>query len=99
MILGRLRQAPVTVGELTEAVQMEQSAVSYQLQLLRTLGLIAARRIGRSIIYSRSDRHVATLLAEAVCHAAYLRAVTARAATEMPGATTADDGQPGFSVR
>ncbi len=49
MILSQLRQAPATVGQITAAVRMEQSAVSHQLRLLRTMGLVAAQRNGRSI--------------------------------------------------
>lgn len=73
MILSQLRQAPATVGQLTAAVRMEQSAVSHQLRLLRTMGLVAAQRNGRSITYSLYDSHVAALLDEAVYHAEHLR--------------------------
>ena len=73
MILGRLREGPATVGELAEAVQMEQSAVSHQLRLLRNLGLVDGVRQGRSIVYSLYDNHVAQLLDEAVFHAEHLR--------------------------
>jgi ArsR family transcriptional regulator, nickel/cobalt-responsive transcriptional repressor len=73
MILGRLRQGSATVGELAEAVQMEQSAVSHQLRLLRNLGLVDGVRQGRSIVYSLYDNHVAQLLDEAVYHAEHLR--------------------------
>ena len=73
MILGRLRQASATVGELAEAVQMEQSAVSHQLRLLRNLGLVDGVRQGRSIVYSLYDNHVAELLDQAVYHAEHLR--------------------------
>lgn len=73
MILSQLRQAPATVGELTEAVRMEQSAVSHQLRLLRAMGLVAAQRNGRSITYSLYDNHVASLLDEAVYHAEHVR--------------------------
>ncbi len=73
MILSQLRQAPATVGELTEAVRMEQSAVSHQLRLLRAMGLVASRRNGRSITYSLYDSHVASLLDEAVYHAEHVR--------------------------
>jgi len=73
MILSQLRQAPATVGELTEAVQMEQSAVSHQLRLLRTMGLVSTQRHGRSITYSLYDSHVASLLDEAVYHAEHVR--------------------------
>jgi len=73
MILSQLRQAPATVGELTKAVRMEQSAVSHQLRLLRAMGLVAAQRNGRSITYSLYDDHVASLLDEAVYHAEHVR--------------------------
>jgi len=73
MILGRLREGSATVGELAESVQMEQSAVSHQLRLLRNLGLVDGDRQGRTIVYSLYDNHVAQLLDEAVFHAEHLR--------------------------
>jgi DNA-binding transcriptional ArsR family regulator len=73
MILGRLREGSATVGDLAEAVQMEQSAVSHQLRLLRNLGLVDGVRHGRSIVYSLYDNHVAELLDQAVYHAEHLR--------------------------
>ncbi|WP_020577835.1 ArsR/SmtB family transcription factor [Actinopolymorpha alba] len=73
LILGRLREAPATVTELAESVEMEQSAVSHQLRLLRTLGLVTSERSGRTIVYSLYDNHVARLLDEAVYHAEHLR--------------------------
>lgn len=68
LILGRLREGPASVTELTEAAGMEQSAVSHQLRLLRHLGLVTSRREGRSMIYALYDNHVAQLLDEAVYH-------------------------------
>ena len=73
LILSRLRQGPCTVTELTEAVGMEQSAVSHQLRLLRTIGLVTTERSGRNIRYSLYDDHVASLFDEAVYHAEHLR--------------------------
>jgi DNA-binding transcriptional ArsR family regulator len=73
LILGRLREGSATVGELAEAVQMEQSAVSHQLRLLRNLGLVDGERQGRRIVYSLYDNHVAQLLDEAIYHAEHLR--------------------------
>jgi DNA-binding transcriptional ArsR family regulator len=73
LILGRLRQGSATVGELAEAVQMEQSAVSHQLRLLRNLGLVDGERHGRTIVYSLYDNHVAQLLDQAIYHADHLR--------------------------
>ncbi|MDV6013686.1 metalloregulator ArsR/SmtB family transcription factor [Haloechinothrix sp. LS1_15] len=72
LILTRLRKGPCPVGELAQAVEMEQSAVSHQLRLLRALGLVSSRRSGRSIVYSLYDDHVAQLLDEAVYHIEHL---------------------------
>ncbi|MDA3646792.1 metalloregulator ArsR/SmtB family transcription factor [Saccharopolyspora indica] len=73
LILSELRQRELSVGELAEAVGMEQSAVSHQLRLLRSLGLVVGNRSGRSVVYSLYDNHVAQLLDEAVYHIEHLR--------------------------
>lgn len=73
MLLTRLRQSDCSVGELADAVGMEQSAVSHQLRLLRALGLVTGTRSGRSIVYSLYDDHVAALLDEAIYHIEHLR--------------------------
>ncbi|MEC3918629.1 ArsR/SmtB family transcription factor [Nocardia sp. CDC160] len=73
LILTELRQGPLPVTELAQAVGMEQSAVSHQLRLLRNLGLVTGTRTGRSIIYSLYDTHVAQLLDEAIYHIDHLR--------------------------
>ena len=72
-ILARLREAPCSVGELAEAVGMEQSAVSHQLRLLRHLGLVVGERSGRRTIYALHDSHVGVLLEEAVYHVEHMR--------------------------
>ncbi|MGW0468656.1 ArsR/SmtB family transcription factor [Streptomyces sp. NPDC003027] len=73
MILTKLRQGPCGVTELADSVDMEQSAVSHQLRLLRALGLVTGVRQGRRIEYSLYDNHVAQLLDEAVYHIEHLR--------------------------
>lgn len=73
LILSRLGESPATVGELSEQVGMEQSAVSHQLRLLRDLGLVEGDRNGRSIVYRLYDDHVAELLEQAVFHSEHLR--------------------------
>jgi DNA-binding transcriptional ArsR family regulator len=72
-ILSRLREAPCAVGELAAAVEMEQSAVSHQLRLLRHLGWVIGERRGRQIVYALYDSHVADLLDQAVFHIEHLR--------------------------
>ncbi len=71
-ILTRLRHGACSVGELADSVEMEQSAVSHQLRLLRALGLVVGTRSGRSVVYSLYDNHVAMLLDEAVYHIEHL---------------------------
>lgn len=83
LILTRLRQSSCAVGELAEAVGMEQSAVSHQLRLLRALSLVTSVRAGRSIVYSLYDNHVAQLLDEAVYHIEHLR-LGIRGTTDQP---------------
>lgn len=73
LILSRLRQGPTTVSDLAAAVEMEQSAVSHQLRLLRIMGMVTSTRTGRSVAYALFDSHVASLLDEAVYHAEHLR--------------------------
>ena len=73
LILTRLRQSPCTVTDLSAAVGMEQPAVSHQLRLLRTLGLVSGDRTGRNIVYRLYDNHVAQLLDEAIYHIEHLR--------------------------
>ena len=73
LILTQLRQGPSPVTELAAAIGMEQSAVSHQLRLLRNLDLVVGTRIGRSIVYSLYDNHVAQLLDEAVYHIEHRR--------------------------
>lgn len=73
LILSELRQGERSVTELAESVGMEQSAVSHQLRLLRSLGLVSGNRSGRSVVYCLYDSHVAQLLDEAVYHIEHLR--------------------------
>lgn len=52
-----------TVEQLAAAAEMEQSAASHQLRLLRQLRLVAVRRDGRHAYYRLHDHHVPELLA------------------------------------
>lgn len=62
-ILYDLFDGEKNVGEITEDLDMTQSAVSHQLKILKTSRLIAARREGKSIYYSLADDHVKTIIA------------------------------------
>ena len=56
------------VGELAEAIGATQSAVSHQLRQLKQAHLVKFQRDGKSIIYSLSDDHVYTMLAQGMTH-------------------------------
>ncbi|HEY2260771.1 MAG TPA: metalloregulator ArsR/SmtB family transcription factor [Solirubrobacteraceae bacterium] len=72
-ILSRLAAGVCSVGELAREIDMEQSAVSQQLRVLRHLGLVVGEREGRQVIYGLYDDHVRALLGEAVSHTEHLR--------------------------
>lgn len=72
LILESLSDGPMTVGELTDAVDMEQSAVSHQLRVLRDLGFVTSERRGRHMIYRLFDSHVAQLMQQAIFHAEHV---------------------------
>ena len=72
-ILSRLAAGACPVGELADALGMEQSAVSQQLRLLRHLNLVVGERRGRHVVYALHDDHVGVLLTQAVSHAQHLR--------------------------
>ncbi len=72
-ILACLGESARSVGELADAVGMEQSAVSHQLRLLRHLGLVVGERVGRRTVYALHDEHVGDLLEQAVFHVQHVR--------------------------
>ena len=71
-ILSLLRERPYTVSELTAALEMEQSAVSHQLRILREHDLVRAADLGRQRVYALTGERVAALLDDAVGHVARL---------------------------
>ena len=91
LILSRLRARPMAVGDLADAIDMEPSAVSHQLRLLRNLGLVVGDREGRSIVYRLYDVHVAQLLDEAVYHSEHLRMGLADIPAAAAATTSAHD--------
>ena len=67
-ILFALMARPMPVGELAEAIGATQSAVSHQLRTLKQARLVKFQRDGKSVIYSLSDDHVYTMLAQGMTH-------------------------------
>jgi DNA-binding transcriptional ArsR family regulator len=88
-ILARLRQSACSVSDLAEDVQLEASAVSHQLRLLRHLGLVTGRRHGNRVIYSLHDDHVGDLVAQAIYHVEHIHLAAQDARASRPKATAA----------
>lgn len=61
-ILVALTQSEMCVSEISEFLEITQSAVSHQLRVLKTGGLVKCKREGKSIIYSLADAHVRTMI-------------------------------------
>lgn len=61
-ILCALTQSEMNVGEISEFLDITQSAVSHQLRVLKTSGLVKSRRSGKAMIYSLADEHVRTII-------------------------------------
>ena len=63
MILCQLVGGEKSVGELLEAVELSQSALSQHLAVLRANGLVGTRRESQSIYYSIKGREAPVILA------------------------------------
>jgi DNA-binding transcriptional ArsR family regulator len=50
-ILDRLREGDCSVSELCESFRISQPAVSQHLQILRAVGLVTVKRVGRQRIH------------------------------------------------
>src|SRR5690348_7928327 len=62
LLYALLEAGELCVYDLTETVQVSDTAVSHALRLLRTAGIVASRRAGRMIYYRLADVHVRMLL-------------------------------------
>ena len=67
-ILLALSENEMNVGSITECLEMEQSAVSHQLKLLRENHLVKSRKEGKSVVYCLDDKHVKSILSQTIDH-------------------------------
>ena len=67
-ILYSLMTKDRCVADLAEEIGATQSAVSHQLRTLKQSRLVRAKRDGKNVIYSLSDDHVHTMLAQGMTH-------------------------------
>ncbi len=67
-ILYALMARELCVADLAEMIGATQSAVSHQLRTLKQARLVKFQRDGKNVIYSLSDDHVHTMLAQGMTH-------------------------------
>lgn len=67
-ILYALMGQELCVADIADLIGATQSAVSHQLRTLKQAHLIKFQRDGKSVIYSLSDDHVYTMLAQGMSH-------------------------------
>lgn len=67
-ILYLLSIKELCVCDICETLNMNQSAISHQLRVLRNLKLVKYRREGKSVYYSLDDSHIVHLFNEGLEH-------------------------------
>ena len=67
-ILYALFESELCVGDIAQILNLNQSAVSHQLRILKDAKLVKFKRSGKSIFYSLDDDHVRTILSMGMDH-------------------------------
>ena len=67
-ILALLFDGERTVGDLSDHLDVSQSAVSHQLRILRNMDIVRYHKEGREVYYSLADEHVRDVLLRTLEH-------------------------------
>lgn len=67
-ILYTLFEHELCVCDIAEILKMTMSAISHQLRVLKSAGLVTYRRDGKSCYYSLADDHVKTIIKMGIEH-------------------------------
>ncbi len=67
-IMLLLMKKEMCVGRIAKVLDMDPSAISAQLRILRHLNLVKTRRHGKYIRYTLNDKHVRNVLKEGFKH-------------------------------
>ncbi|AMW32313.1 transcriptional regulator, ArsR family [Fervidobacterium changbaicum] len=70
-IILSLLEGERTVSDIVSVIGISQSAVSHQLRILRQVGIVKYRRIGRNVLYSLDDEHVRQIITKTIEHLAH----------------------------
>jgi DNA-binding transcriptional ArsR family regulator len=61
-VIKALADGEWCVSDLTDALKMDQPAVSHQLKYLRELGIVKWKKTGRHVYYTLADAHLREIL-------------------------------------
>lgn len=67
-MIHALLQSELCVHDLTEVLEMNQSAVSHQLRFLRNTRIVKRRKVGRTVYYSLDDNHIEQIFSQTLQH-------------------------------
>ncbi|MGN0373687.1 MAG: ArsR/SmtB family transcription factor [Enterocloster sp.] len=67
-ILYVLSESEMCVCDIAQLLNMNQSAISHQLRILKQSRLVKSRRDGRAVFYSLDDSHVKTIMDQGMEH-------------------------------
>ena len=67
-ILDALSKSELCVCDLATLLHVNESAVSHQLRLLRSMRLVRSRRAGRMVFYALDDQHILGLFEQGLEH-------------------------------
>ncbi|GAA6237278.1 ArsR/SmtB family transcription factor [Apilactobacillus micheneri] len=71
-MLVTLENNAISVNELSARLNIEQSAVSHQLSILKKHQLVDTNRVGKLIYYQLDDPHILDIVNEAVQHSSHV---------------------------
>lgn len=67
-ILSALTHEELCVCDLSDILEMSQSAISHQLRVLRAARIVKFRKEGKNVRYSLDDDHIYELLSTGMAH-------------------------------
>ena len=67
-ILFVLFQSEMCVCDLAQSLNMNQSAISHQLRVLKQMKLVKNRREGKTVYYSLADGHIQNIISQGMEH-------------------------------
>lgn len=67
-ILFVLMESDMCVCHIAQVLNMQQSAISHQLRILKQARLVKYRKEGKTVIYSLADSHIKNVFSQALEH-------------------------------